>query len=59
MLQRTHTSENPWYVIDSTQRYLAVVEAIKLIINTDREKAQFISDELKIDLKPNKKVIRT
>lgn len=59
VLEITNTQENPWHVIDSTQRYLAVIEAVKLIINTDPRVAQFISDQLKIDLSPNKKVIRS
>jgi polyphosphate kinase len=57
-LEKTDTDLNPWHVIDSNIRYLAVIEVIKLLINSNPEVATFVGDELKIDLKPNKEVYR-
>ena len=58
VLELTHTPKNPWHVVDSTVRYLAVIECIKILINTFPDIADFVSEELKIDLAPNPEVMR-
>lgn len=59
LLEQTDAPESPWYVVDSTVRYLAVIESIKLIILAHPKVAKFIEDELRIDLSLNSEVTRT
>lgn len=58
ILEHTHTPENPWHVIDSTTRYLASIETIKLILNSIPVAGEEVAHKLKLDITPNKKVHR-
>ena len=58
VLDKTHTIENPWHVIDSNTRYLASIEVIKLILNSVPEIGEEVGHKLKLNIKPNQKVHR-
>ncbi|NUJ97614.1 polyphosphate kinase 2 [Candidatus Gracilibacteria bacterium] len=58
VLEKTNVELTPWHVIDSNIRYLAVIEVIKLLINSHQEVANIVSKKLKVNLKPNKKIYR-
>lgn len=58
VLTHTHTPENPWHVIDSSTRYLASVETIKLILNSIPEVGQEVAHKLKLDITPNTEIHR-
>ena len=58
VLERTHTPENSWHVIDSSTRYLASIETIKLILNSIPEAGEEVAHKLRLDITPNRKVHR-
>lgn len=59
ILELTDSEHSPWLVLDSNEKFLSAVEIIKAIINTSDEVSSIVSNELSIDLSPNKKIART
>jgi len=59
MLEYTDSQHAPWMIIDSNKKDVSAPEIIKAIINTAPEVAKLVTNDLSIDLSPNKSIVRT
>ena len=53
LLKKTHTKENPWFIIRSDNKHLARMETIKLLLN----RIKYRGKSRTLDLKPNPEVV--
>lgn len=59
ILELTDSEHAPWTILDSNEKWLSSTEIIKAIINTTDEVAKLVSNDLSLDLSPNREIVRT
>lgn len=59
ILELTNSEYASWTILDSNEKWLSSIEIIKAIINTTDEVAKLVSNDLSLDLSPNREIVRT